>query len=233
MTDPALPTALRLRRAFVIAATALTGVLAFVSMIVDPAPEADGPDMVAAYAADLTASGLHTNLLHYGFALMAPVVFAAVGLVRRRGAALANLAGLLAVLGLTTLPGLVLTDFTMVAALRATGDLETLAAMDREVEGLTWFTVIVVPAFVGALLAMPLAITALWRAALVPGFLVPVAFVAGLAPNFGPTWWASWGPQLVGMLVIAYYLARIPLEHWYGNAPAPAVTREQVAAGAP
>lgn len=228
MNDPDIPAALRLRRAFVIAAAALTGVLAFVSMMVDPAPEADGPDMVAAYAADLTASGLHTNLLHYGFALMAPVVFAAVGLVRRRGAALANVAGLLAVLGLTTLPGLVLTDFSMVAALRATGDLETLAAMDREIESLTWFTVIVVPAFVGALLAMPLAVTALWRAGLVPGFVVPVAFVAGLAPNFGPTWWSSWGPQLTGMLIIAVYLARIPVEHWYGRTAASTVAHDEV-----
>lgn len=228
MNDPDIPAALRLRRAFVIAAAALTGVLAFVSMMVDPAPEADGPDMVAAYAADLTASGLHTNLLHYGFVLMAPVVFASVGLVQRRGAALANVAGLLGVLGLTTLPGLVLTDFWSVAALRATGDLGTLAAMDAELETLTWFTVIAAPAFVGALLAMPIAVTALWRAGLVPALLVPIAFIAGLAPNFGPTWWLSWGPQLIGMLVVAFYLARIPTEHWYGGVAASADARDEV-----
>ena len=50
-------------------------------------------------------------MIHYGFALFAPVAYAMVGLVRRRGAWIANLAGVLAVLGLSTLPGLVLVDY--------------------------------------------------------------------------------------------------------------------------
>ena len=55
---------------------------------------------------------MHTNLIHYGFARFAPVAYAMVGLVRRRGAWIANLAGLLAVLGLSTLPGLYLSTIS-------------------------------------------------------------------------------------------------------------------------
>jgi hypothetical protein len=84
-------------------------------MLVDPAPDAEGRELVQAYAANDRAQGLHTNLIHYGFAPFAPVAYAMVGLVRRRGAWIANLAGLLAVLGLSTLPGLVFIDYFSVA----------------------------------------------------------------------------------------------------------------------
>jgi hypothetical protein len=89
----------------VILAAGLSGVTVLISMLFDPAPDAEGRELIQAYAANDRAQGLHTNLIHYGFALFAPVAYAMVGLVRRWGAWIANLAGLLAVLGLSTLPG--------------------------------------------------------------------------------------------------------------------------------
>jgi hypothetical protein len=218
MNQSVVPSALRVRRAAVIGAAGLSGVLVLVSMVVDPAPEADGFDMVAGYASDLTASGLHTNLIHYGFALIAPVVFAMVALVRARGAWLANVAGVLAILGLTTLPGLVLLDFTSVATLLAS-DQETLAAVDKELEGMGWFVAIIAPAFIAAVLALPVAVAALWRAGLVPGFVPIAAVVTAVAMNVAPTWWLGFGINAVWMLVVAFFLARIPMSTWYGDRP--------------
>lgn len=216
MNQSDVPSALRIRRAAVIGAAGLSGVLVMISMLVDPAPDADGVEMVTGYASDLTASGLHTNLIHYGFALIAPVVFAMVALVRARGAWLANVAGVLAIVGLTTLPGLVLLDFTSVATLLAS-DQETLAAVDKELEGLGWFVAIIAPAFIAAVLALPVAVAALWRAGLVPGFMPIAAVGTAVAMNVAPTWWLGFGINTIWMLVVAYYLARIPLSTWYGE----------------
>lgn len=216
MSNTDVPSALRFRRSAVIAAAGLSGLLVFVSMIVDPVPDADGSELIAGYAGDLTRSGLHTNLIHYGFALIAPVVYAMVALVRGRGAWLANVAGFLAVIGLSTLPGLVLLDFTAVAA--AVGaDLDTAAAIEDQLGQMGWFLAIVIPAFLSAMVALPLGLAALWRGGLVPGS-VPVAAVATtLAMQFGPAWWVGFGLNAFMMLAVAYFLARIPTETWYGG----------------
>lgn len=210
-----VPAALRARRAAVIAAAGLSGVLVFVSMIVDPAPDASGSEMVAGYAAHLTRSGMHTNLIHYGFALIAPVVYAMVALTRGRGAWVANVAGVLAVIGLSTLPGLVLLDFAGVAAVLAT-DLETSTAVVTEMETMPYFVAVLIPALLASVAALPLAVIALWRAGLVPGQLALASPIAALAPMFLPTWWAGFGVNAVWMLVVAAFLARIPLSDWYG-----------------
>jgi hypothetical protein len=214
MTQSHVPPALRIRRAAVIGAAGLSGVLVLISMFVDPAPEADGVEMVTGYASDLTASGLHTNLIHYGFALIAPVVFAMVALVRGRGAWLANAAGVLAIVGLTTLPGLVLLDFTSVATYLAT-DTETLAAVDREMEGMGWFLAIVIPAFLSAMIALPLALAAMWRAGLVPGWLPLLAVATTATMQFAPVWWMGFGVNAATSLAVAVCLARISAETWY------------------
>jgi hypothetical protein len=186
-------------------------------MVVDPVPEADGAELVAGYAADLTRSGWHTNLIHYGFALMAPVAYGIVALVRGRGAWLANVAGLFAIIGLSTLPGLVLLDFTSVAAALAT-DLDTATAIDTELESLTAFTAVIIPAFLTSVLALPLAVIAAWRARLVPGWLAIFGVVTLVALNAAPTWWLAFGTNAVWMAALAWALSRIPREVWFGSA---------------
>jgi hypothetical protein len=84
-------------------------------------PSAEGRELIQGYAANKGRQGLHTNLIHYGFALFAPVAYAMVGLVRQRGAWIANLSGLFAVLGLSTLPGLVLLDYFSVGVEQVAG----------------------------------------------------------------------------------------------------------------
>jgi hypothetical protein len=220
VSKAAVPSALRFRRAAVISAAALSGILVLVSMILDPAPEAEGRELIKGYSESLTRSGLHTNLIHYGFALVAPVVYAMVALVRGRGAWLANVAGLLAVTGLSTLPGLVLLDFTNVAASLASG-LDEAVAVQEQLDELPYFLAIVIPAFLTAVLALPVAVLAMWRAGLVPGYLPIVAVLSALAPNVAPTWWLGFGVNALWMLALAYFLARIPLTAWYREAGLP------------
>jgi len=201
----------------VILAAGLSGVIVLISIVVEPARDAVGPEYIQVSAANDRAQGLHTNLIHYGFALFAPVAYAMVGLVRRRGAWIANLAGLLAVLGLSTLPGLVFLDYFSVAVEHVSGLGATVKAEDA-VEKLPGFAALAAPAFISAILAVPVATLALWRARLVACWLPLIAAAASLGPNFLP------GPAIltfsvlaVGMLIVAWALRRIPPVAWYGT----------------
>ena len=209
--------ALSFRRWAVILAAGLSGVTVLISMLFDPAPDAEGRELIQAYAANDRAQGLHTNLIHYGFALFAPVAYAMVGLVRRRGAWIANLAGLLAVLGLSTLPGLVFIDYFSVAVEHVAG-LEAAVNAEGAVEKLPGFAAVTVPAFISAIHAVPVASLALWRARLVAWWIPLVAAAAFLGPNFlpGPAI-VAFSVMAVGMLVVGWALWRIPVVAWYGT----------------
>ena len=146
------PSAVRVRRWAVILAALLSGALVFVSMLVDPVPDASGEALIAGYAAHPLLQGVHTTLIHYGYALFAPVAFSLVGLVRGRGAWLANGAGLCAVLGLTTLPGLVLVDYHDVATANVAGLSVAVAASDA-VGTLPGFLPLLLPALISSALS--------------------------------------------------------------------------------
>ena len=206
--------ALTFRRWAVILAAALSGIIVLVSMFADPVPDADGREVIQGYAANEGRQGLHTNQIHYGFALFAPVGYAMVGLVQRRGAWIANVAGLLAVLGLSTLPGLVLTDYMLVGVEHAAG-LDAAFNAQEATENLPGFTALAVPAFLASMLAVPIATLALWRAGLVPWWLPVVAAATFLAPNFLPGWLIGFSVMAAGMLTVAWALWRIPEELWH------------------
>jgi len=216
VSAPAPTTAAAARRWAVISAAGLSGVLVLISMLVDPAPSANGRELIAAYAGDTAASGLHTNLIHYGFALIAPVVYVMVGMVRGRGAWLANVAGLLAVIGLSTLPGLVMLDLTTTAAAQVT-DVDTAFAIEGRLGETPAFVFLVIPAFGSAILALPLAVVAMWRARLVHWGVAAAAVVAAVAPNVAPTWWLGFGINTVWMLGLGYVLWQLPAAAWSGD----------------
>jgi hypothetical protein len=209
--------ALSFRRWAVILAAGISGVIVLISMLVDPAPDAEGSELIQAYASNDRAQGLHTNLIHYGFALFAPVAYAMVGLVRRRGVWIANLAGVLAVLGLSTLPGLVLFDYFNVAVEHVAG-LDAAVNAENAVEGLPGLAALTAPAFISSILAVPVATLALWRARLVAWWLPLVAGAAFLGPNFlpGPAI-VAFSVMAVGTLVVGWALWRIPVVAWYGS----------------
>jgi hypothetical protein len=216
--SPRNDSAMSFRRWAVILAAGLSGVIVLISIIVEPVHDAAGArESLQAYAANPRAQGLHTNLIHYGFALSAPVAYAMVGLVRRRGAWIANLAGLLAVLGLSTLPGLVFLDYYDVAVVQTAG-LEAAVNLEDAVEKLPGFAALSAPVFIPAFLAVPVATLALWRARLVAWWLPLVTAAATLGMLFLP------GPEIVTFsvgavsgLILAWALWRIPADAWYGT----------------
>ena len=208
--------ALSFRRWAVILAAGLSGVIVLVSMFFDPAPNADGKELIKAYADNDQAQGLHTNLIHYGFALFAPVAYAMVGMVRGRGAWIANVAGVLAVIVLSTLPGLVLLDYVTVGVEHVAG-LDTAFKASNEVETLPGFMALVIPAFLSSMLAVPLAAVAMWRAGLVAWWLPPVVALAFLGPNVIPEALIGFTVMALAMLVLAWALWRIPTSAWYGG----------------
>jgi hypothetical protein len=158
---------------------------------------------------------VHTNLIHYGFALFAPVAFALVGLVRGRGAWLANIAGVLAVLGLTTLPGLVLIDYHDVATANVAG-LDVAAAASDAAAELPGFLPLLLPAILSSMLALPLAATAAWRAGLVRWW-VPLALVVSFASMRALPGQVAFGLVALATAGLAYALWNIPAHRWFGE----------------
>jgi hypothetical protein len=204
--SPRNDSALSFRRWAVILAAGLSGVIVLISIIVEPGRDAEGTEIIQAYAANHRAFGLHTNLIHYGFALSTPVAYAMVGLVRRRGAWIANLAGLLAVLGLSTLPGLVLLDYFSVAVEHVSG-LEAAVNTEDALEKLPGFAALTVPALISAMLAVPVATLALWRARLVAWWLPLVTAAATLGLLFLPApAIATFSVGAVSTLILAWAL---------------------------
>jgi len=156
-------------------------------------------------------------LIHYGFALFAPVAYAMVGLVCRRGAWIANLAGVLAVLGLSTLSGLVFLDYFSVAVAHVAG-LEAAVNADDGSEASRFRR------RDSTCLHLVDAGGAGGDAGLVPPRLVSwwlplVAAAAFLGPTFLPGPMISFAVMAVGMLVVGWVLWRIPVVAWYGTDP--------------
>ena len=81
-------------------------------------------------------------------------------------------------------------------------------------EKLPGFAVLMVPAFVTSLLAIPVATLSLWRAGLVAWWLVVTA-ATFLAPNLLPGWLIGFSLMAAGMLAVAWALWRIPEEVWH------------------
>lgn len=214
-----ISSAVSARRWFVLATAALSGIIVFISMVVDPVPNADGLELIKGYSENSSAQALHTNLIHYGFAMTLPALMAMALLVRKRAAWLANVAGLLALIGLTTLPGLVLIDFTSVAAANVVGA-DTAFEISKELDESIGFVVIVAPAFLASTLALPLAALAMWRGGLFPGWVAAVTWLNIVALNVIPEALVGFGLSALIWLAVAWALWKVPAESWFrGETP--------------
>jgi hypothetical protein len=90
-------------------------------VIADPDPEARGRALVEAYAADPNALNFKAVGYHFAYTLWLAAALGLAALVRRRGAWLANVAGVLAILGISTIPGFLIIDFLNSAMGRIVG----------------------------------------------------------------------------------------------------------------
>ena len=180
-----MPAALALRRLAVVWASALSGVLIVAAFFLDPDIGASGRELAREYAENPGRIQLSALSLRFAFALLVLPSFALIRAVRERGAWLANVAGVCAVLGMTTLPGFLLVDFYDVAIYGELGGDAWQAVTDR-LEELPGATFMFVTGFFGFFLTLPLALLAAWRARLLPWWPALVVSVGQIAAQAIP-----------------------------------------------
>ena len=99
------------RRLLLIAAPVLAGLFAILGTAFDPAAGLTGRDMWALYAENPDPLQWKSFGLHWSYTFWALPALGAWGFIRARGAWLANIAGLLGIVGVAMLPGMLIVDF--------------------------------------------------------------------------------------------------------------------------
>ena len=181
--------ALSIRRWFLVACPVLAGLFAIVGAYADPAVGLDGRRLWELYADNPEALQFKSLGLHWSYAFWIAPALLIAPYVRGRGAWLANLTAFVGFAGMTTLPGLLFTDWYDSAIGQVYGA-EGNQAVQDVMDGMWGIPVFVMPGIVGFLLALPLTAITLWRAGLARWWSLAAA-VAGLAAfTFsGITWW--------------------------------------------
>jgi hypothetical protein len=172
-----MPAALRFRRFAVIYAPLLAALLVVAGFFLDPAIGESGRALAREYAAHSGREQLSALAFHFAFALLSIPAVAIITSVRERGAGLANVAGFFAFLGMTTLPGFLLTDFYDIAIYGRLGG-DAWQMVNVGLDNMPGAAVMFLTGFLGFLLSLPLATLAGWRAGRFPLWL-PIAVVVG------------------------------------------------------
>jgi hypothetical protein len=202
-----MESALRVRQGAVVAAPVLAAILIVAGFFLDPAIDESGRELAREYAEHPGREQVSALAFHFAFALLAIPTVALIVAVRGRGAWLSNLAAFLAFLGMTTLPGFLLTDFYDIAIYGELGG-DAWDAVDDRLQELPGAAVMFVTGFFGFALALPVALLAAWRAGLLhwwPALLVFAGLVSAQAvpDGFGLLIWAG------TLVVLGYVLARL------------------------
>jgi hypothetical protein len=145
----------------------------------------EASDTTAAYLASMVGSPVRAQesavLLYFGYLLIAVGIFGMLHLLRRRAVVLGHVAGVLAIWGWVTLPGLLSVDFYDLSLGQAADREEAVAISERAAE-YPGAAVLGFPVLVG-FLGLVLLCVALWRARFAPAW-VPVVLLAGFAVTF-------------------------------------------------
>ncbi|MDQ3932550.1 MAG: hypothetical protein M3252_06920, partial [Actinomycetota bacterium] len=143
-------------------------------------PQAQGRELIEAYAANLEALQFKVLGYHFSHTLWLAAALGLAASVRGRGSWIANLAWVLAILGISTIPGFLFADFVDTAMGQIVGVDD--AVRVGEVAQQQWaFTVMSLPGLAGLLLALPLAAVAAWRADLLSWWGAAVVVVGKAA----------------------------------------------------
>lgn len=177
--------ALSFRRLAAVWALVLSGTLIVFATFMDPAIDADGVELARAYAENPERIQFSAHGLRLAFALPIVPVFVLISMIRSRGAWLANVAGICAVLGMTTLPGLLVVDFYDLAIYGELGPQAWQAVTDR-LEQLPGMIVLFLSAFIPFVLALPIVLVASWRAGLMAWWPAALAFASVFAVQVVP-----------------------------------------------
>jgi hypothetical protein len=196
------------RHWFLVVSPVLAGLLAIAGAAADPYP-GDGAALYEAYANEPDALQVKALAYHFSYLFWGVAALFLVGLVRLRGSWIANGAGVLALLGLTTMPGFILADFYDSSIGQVFGVEGALQVEDR-MEGMWALLAMASTGALGLVLALPVATLAAWRAGLLPWWAA-AAPTAGIVVGFfvlGPT--VAAGVALTaGFLVLSGALVRI------------------------
>jgi hypothetical protein len=204
--------ALAARRGFLVAAPVLAGLFATVGAVADPAAGISGDAMLEIYFANPDRLQLKSLGYHWSYAFWIVPAMLIVPLVRRRGAWLATISGLIGFLGVATMPGLLLSDW-FDSAIGAAHGLEGHHAVTRAMEGMWGIPVFTAPGIVALLLALPLATLTLWRAGLARWWGLAAATGAIGAFMLSNSTWP-------GTIVATLFLGVVSLAFWKATDPA-------------
>ncbi len=184
------PRAVAVRRWFIVASPVLAGLFAIVGAYADPGAGSSGREMWEVYAARPEALQFKSLGFHWAYAFWIGPALLLAAYVKGKGAWLANIAAVLGFAGMTTLPGMLLSDWYDSAIGQLYGVDGTVAVADHMGETMWGVPVMILPGIVGLLTALPLAAFALWRAGLVRWW-APVSVLAGTAAFMlsNVMWW--------------------------------------------
>jgi hypothetical protein len=210
LSDPAVeasrvPLAVRVRRWLLVASPVLAGLFAILGAGADPSGGMSGQEMWEIYAAEPGRLQWKSFGFHWSYAFWIAPALLLAPYVRARGAWLATIAAVVAFVGMTTLPGLLIIDFydSAIGQVAGAGTTEHVNELMRDT---MWAArAIAIPGFLGFALALPLAGIAIWRAGLVRWW-GPATAVAALAAFLlsGVTWW---GAALAAAFLILFAVA--------------------------
>jgi len=177
--------ALRYRRYSVLAAPPLAALLMVAGFLLDPDIGGSGSSLARSYAAHPGRIELSALSFHFAYALLIVPLLALALPIRARGGWLANLAILFAVLGLTTLPGLLVTDYYDVAIYGKLGP-EAWQTVNDRLQALPGAVFFLATTLIGFVLALPTALLAAFRARLLPWWPALAFLVAEIAARAVP-----------------------------------------------
>ena len=199
--------ALRLRRGLLVASPVLAGLFLIGGALADPAAGTAGDDMLRVYADSMERLQYKSLSYHWAYAFWILPALLVVPLVRGRGAWLATITGLVGFLGLSTMPGLLMSDFFDSAVTSAHG-LEGHQQMMDAMEGLWGIPAFIMPGIIGLFVALPLAMISLWRAGLASWWGLAAAVAAFAAFMISNATWPGTVVSLGFLTVVSVALAR-------------------------
>jgi hypothetical protein len=203
-----LSKAITVRRTLLVAAPLLAAGFGLVGAFGDPAAGTNGTEMIKIYIENPGPLQFKATGYHWAYAFWMLPAFLGAGLVKGKGAWLANVAALLAFAGLVTLPGMLITDWYASAIGHEFG-LSGTEAVEAYMRDTMWGVAgFGIAAMAGFVIGVPLSVVALLRARLVRWWTLP-AVIVPLAVLFA-TQGAVWGGIVcaAGLAVYATQLAR-------------------------
>jgi hypothetical protein len=201
--------ALAVRRGFLVAAPVLAGIFAIIGAVADPGAGISGHKMFELYTDNPGRLQFKSLGFHWAYAFWGLPALLVAAYVKGKGAWLANVAAFVGFVGVTTLPGLLVTDWYDSAIGQVYGGADAVQAVQDQMSDTMWgIPFMVVPGMLGLLLGLPLAVAALWRGGVVRWWAFAAVLLGSVAfLGSGVRWWGC-TITLICFSVFAYALAK-------------------------